>query len=310
MKPFLRNQLERFAQRLEELDFLLSREDIMGDMQKYRSISREHADVTAVAGRYQRYLQTEADIAAAREMLADPDMAEMAQDEISAGEAALVQLEDELQRLLLPKDPDDARPAFVEIRAGTGGDEAAMNASLALLGELKLTSPDGSPVLSLARVEQLGYDRFDAVYVPGGHAPMQDLLTSLELGRLLTDFHAKGKTTALVCHGPIALLSTLPDAPAFVRSLEAGAAASQAGWIYAGYQLTVISNQEEEIAKALLDGGTMKFYPQTALEAAGARHLSNQTPFSPNVVIDRELITGQNPASAPAVAQALIERLD
>ncbi|MGX1587937.1 type 1 glutamine amidotransferase domain-containing protein [Brevundimonas diminuta] len=191
-----------------------------------------------------------------------------------------------------------------------GGDEAAMNASLALLGELKLTSPDGSPVLSLARVEQLGYDRFDAVYVPGGHAPMQDLLTSLELGRLLTDFHAKGKTTALVCHGPIALLSTLPDAPAFVRSLEAGAAASQAGWIYAGYQLTVISNQEEEIAKALLDGGTMKFYPQTALEAAGARHLSNQTPFSPNVVIDRELITGQNPASAPAVAQALIERLD
>ena len=126
MKPFLRNQLERFAQRLEELDFLLSREDIMGDMQKYRSISREHADVTAVAGRYQRYLQTEADIAAAREMLADPDMAEMAQDEISAGEAALVQLEDELQRLLLPKDPDDARPAFVEIRAGTGGDESAL----------------------------------------------------------------------------------------------------------------------------------------------------------------------------------------
>ncbi len=191
-----------------------------------------------------------------------------------------------------------------------GGDEAAMNASLALLGELKLTSPDGSPVLSLARVEQLGYDRFDAVYVPGGHAPMQDLLTSPELGRLLTDFHAKGKTTTLVCHGPIALLSTLPDAPAFVRSLEADAAASQPGWIYAGYQLTVISNQEEEIAKALLDGGAMKFYPQTALEAAGARHLSNQTPFSPNVVIDRELITGQNPASAPAVAQALIERLD
>ena len=126
MKPFLRTQLERYAQRLEELDFLLSREDIMGDMQKYRSISREHADVTAVAGRYQRYLQTEADIAAAREMLADPDMAEMAQDEITTGEAALVQLEDELQRLLLPKDPDDARPAFVEIRAGTGGDESAL----------------------------------------------------------------------------------------------------------------------------------------------------------------------------------------
>ena len=126
MQPFLRTQLERYAQRLEELDFLLSREDIMGDMHKYRSISREHADVTAVAGRYQRYLQTEADIATAREMLDDPDMAEMAQEEIAEGEAALLQLEDELQRLLLPKDPDDERPAYVEIRAGTGGDESAL----------------------------------------------------------------------------------------------------------------------------------------------------------------------------------------
>ncbi|MGE6210958.1 peptide chain release factor 1 [Comamonas aquatica] len=126
MQPFLRTQLERYTQRLEELDFLLSREDIMGDMQQYRRISREHADVTAVAGRYQRYLQTETDIATAREMLDDPDMAEMAQEEIHAGEAELLKLEDELQRLLLPKDPDDERPAFVEIRAGTGGDESAL----------------------------------------------------------------------------------------------------------------------------------------------------------------------------------------
>ncbi|MDR3002702.1 MAG: peptide chain release factor 1 [Acidovorax sp.] len=126
MKPFLRTQLERYVQRLEELDFLLSREDIMGDMQQYRRISREHADVTAVAGRYRRYLQCEADIAAAREMLEDADMAEMAQEEITSGEAELIKLEDELQRLLLPKDPDDARPAFVEIRAGTGGDESAL----------------------------------------------------------------------------------------------------------------------------------------------------------------------------------------
>ena len=129
MKPFLRTQLERYAQRLEELDFLLSREDIMGDMQKYRAISREHADVTAVAGRYQRYLQCEADIATAREMLDDPDMAEMAQEEITVGEQELVKLEDELQRLLLPKDPDDERPAYVEIRAGTGGDESALFAA-------------------------------------------------------------------------------------------------------------------------------------------------------------------------------------
>ena len=130
MQDFLRNQLERYAQRLQELDFLLSREDIMGDMKQYRTISREHADVTAIASRYTRYLQTEADIAAAREMLDDPDMAEMAQEEMGSGEAELFKLEDELQRLLLPKDPDDARPAFVEIRAGTGGDESALFLSL------------------------------------------------------------------------------------------------------------------------------------------------------------------------------------
>ena len=126
MQDFLRNQLERYAHRLQELDFLLSREDIMGDMKQYRAISREHADVTAIASRYARYQQTEADMSAAREMLDDPDMAEMAQEEIASGEEELVKLEAELQRLLLPKDPDDARPAFVEIRAGTGGDESAL----------------------------------------------------------------------------------------------------------------------------------------------------------------------------------------
>ncbi len=129
MKPFLRSQLERYAQRLEELDFLLSREDIMSDMAQYRTISREHAEVTQIASRYARYRQRENDLAGAREMLADPDMAEMAQEEVAAAEAELVQLEDGLQRLLLPKDPDDARNAFLEIRAGAGGDESALFAA-------------------------------------------------------------------------------------------------------------------------------------------------------------------------------------
>src|SRR3990167_5416425 len=126
MKPFLRTPLERYARRLDELDFLLSREDIMADMAQYRSISREHAEVTQIAGRYARYQQCEADLASAREMLDDPDMAEMAQDEVTSATLELLQLEDELQRLLLPKDPDDARNAFLEIRAGTGGDESAL----------------------------------------------------------------------------------------------------------------------------------------------------------------------------------------
>jgi peptide chain release factor 1 len=126
MKTFLRHRLERYAQRLSELDFLLSREDIMADMSQFLVLSREHSEVTQIAGRYARHVQREADLAAAREMQADPEMAEMAAEEITAAQDELVQLEDELQRLLLPKDPDDARNAFLEIRAGTGGDESAL----------------------------------------------------------------------------------------------------------------------------------------------------------------------------------------
>ncbi len=115
--------------------------------------------------------------------------------------------------------------------------------------------------------------------------------------------------SGLVCHGPIALLSTLPDAEGFVATLEAGATPSTPKWIYSGYQMTVISNQEEEQAKPLLGGGEMKFYPQTALQRAGARFSSNTTPWTSHVVVDRELITGQNPASALEVGQRLVEQL-
>lgn len=190
-----------------------------------------------------------------------------------------------------------------------GGDEAAMQKSIAMLDQLKLTSDSASPVISLARVDQIGYDHFDAVYVPGGHAPMHDLLVSRDLGKLFTNFHSKGKPTALACHGPIALLSALPDATTFTAQLAKGVSAKAGNWIYAGYKMTVISNQEEEIAKGLLNGGEMKFYPQTALEAAGGVYVSNETPWSPNVVTDRELITGQNPGSASAVAAELLQRL-
>ncbi|PTR19775.1 type 1 glutamine amidotransferase domain-containing protein [Pseudomonas sp. GV085] len=189
-------------------------------------------------------------------------------------------------------------------------DEVVLETYKHLLDQLKLTVPDQSPVISLARVEQIGYAHFDAVYIPGGHAPMQDLLHSRSLGRLLMDFHAQGKTTALVCHGPIALLSTLPDAQDFTRQLQtAKPVNASADWIYAGYKMTVISNKEEEAAKGLLNGGEMKFYPQTALEKAGGVYSSNTENWTPYVVVDRELITGQNPASATEVGKVLLGRL-
>ena len=126
MKPFLIQQLERYALRQTELDFLLSREDIMKDMTQFMKLSREHADVSAVASRFARFQQRTADLSNAQEMLSDEDMREMAEEEIASASAELQTLEVELQRMLLPKDPDDARPAFVEIRAGTGGDESAL----------------------------------------------------------------------------------------------------------------------------------------------------------------------------------------
>jgi putative intracellular protease/amidase len=189
-------------------------------------------------------------------------------------------------------------------------DVAALQEHKALLDALKITSAGESPVISLSRVEQIGYEHFDAIYVPGGHAPMQDLLHSAAMGKLLNNFHANGKTTALVCHGPIALLSTLADPSSFTRKLEAGIETTTPAWTYAGYKFTVISNQEEELAKGLLSGGAMKFYPQTALEKAGGSYSSNTTPWTPHVVVDRELVTGQNPGSALEVGKVILERLE
>jgi peptide chain release factor 1 len=126
MKPFLRQQLERYPVRLQELDFFLQQPEVVQDMERYRALSREHAEVTEVATLFGQLRQRESALAQAREMLDDADMAEMAREEIAQLEAELPQLEDALQKLLLPKDPDDVRNTFLEIRAGTGGDESAL----------------------------------------------------------------------------------------------------------------------------------------------------------------------------------------
>ncbi len=126
MKPFLRQQLERFPVRLQELDFFLAQPEVVNDMQRFRELTREHAEVSEVAAVYRRFLQREGDLAQAREMMEDPELAEMAREEIAALDTELPALEAQLQGLLLPRDPDDVRNTFLEIRAGTGGDESAL----------------------------------------------------------------------------------------------------------------------------------------------------------------------------------------
>lgn len=126
MKETLRQQFERLAMRLAELDATLADPQVAGDMKRFRALTREHAEVASLVERYRRFEQRERDLAGAREMLADPEMAEMARDEVAAAQADITALDGELQTALLPRDPDDRRNAFVEIRAGTGGDESAL----------------------------------------------------------------------------------------------------------------------------------------------------------------------------------------
>jgi peptide chain release factor 1 len=126
MKASLADKLARADERLEELDALLSQPEIAGDMDSYRKLTREHADLTPVVALYRQYRQVEADQKTAHDMLADPDMRELAEAELADCEAKVERLETELQTALLPKDPNDERNIFLEIRAGTGGDESAL----------------------------------------------------------------------------------------------------------------------------------------------------------------------------------------
>jgi peptide chain release factor 1 len=126
MKDSLRQQFQRLAMRLAELDASLADPTAASDMKRYRALTREHAEVEGVVARFRRYEQRETDLASARELLEDPEMADMAREEIAQAQADLEALQQELQTALLPRDEDDARPAFVEIRAGTGGDESAL----------------------------------------------------------------------------------------------------------------------------------------------------------------------------------------
>ena len=119
-------KLATLSERLDELNRLLSTEDATSDMDNYRKLSREHSEITPIVEQYRAYEQCEADMKEAQAMLGDPEMKDFAQEEIESGKAKLEAIEAELQKLLLPKDPNDERNLFLEIRAGTGGDESAL----------------------------------------------------------------------------------------------------------------------------------------------------------------------------------------
>ena len=126
MKSSMQNKLNALQNRLEELNDELSSEEATKDMDRYKKISKEHSDILPVVDIYQEFTQHTKDMNDAKEMLSDPEMKSFAQDEIDANKAKIVMLEEQLQTLLLPKDPNDEKNIFLEIRAGAGGDESAL----------------------------------------------------------------------------------------------------------------------------------------------------------------------------------------
>ena len=123
MKESMRSKLKQIARRLEEIVAMLASPDVTNDMNRFRDLSRERAEIEPVVMKLKEYESTESDIETAREMLDDPESADFAQEEIDNGKKHLEVLEKDLQIMLLPRDPNDSKNIYLEIRAGTGGDE-------------------------------------------------------------------------------------------------------------------------------------------------------------------------------------------
>jgi putative intracellular protease/amidase len=191
-----------------------------------------------------------------------------------------------------------------------GGDEKAYRQGRDFFDK----DPSMTNVRTLRSILDEGLDQYAAVFVPGGQGPVVDLMQDAELGQILRYFHERKKITALLCHGPIATLSALPDAKAYRAALIAGDKAKIAelgsGWQYAGYKMTVFTASEEIPIEEQFLHGKIYFTMPDALGAAGAEVSRTAIDFEPYVVEDRELITGQNPRSDHPIAARLIAALD
>ncbi len=129
MKPSIASKLDQLSLRLEEVGRLLTAENVAADMDQYRRLTREHAELEPVVALYRQYQASLGDLKTAEDMSSDPAMREFAELEITETRSRIEGFEAELQKLLLPKDPNDERNIFLEVRAGTGGDESALFAA-------------------------------------------------------------------------------------------------------------------------------------------------------------------------------------
>jgi len=159
MKESIRRKLEQASDRYQEITALLSDAGVQNDQDTYRALTREYAQIEPVVQTWQQYVALEHDIESANEMLADPEMAELAEEELKTAEQRREQLEPELQALLIPADPNDDKNIFLEIRAGTGGAEAALFAGDLLRAYLRYGESRGwtSETISESPGEMGGY---------------------------------------------------------------------------------------------------------------------------------------------------------
>ncbi|HEV7257000.1 MAG TPA: type 1 glutamine amidotransferase domain-containing protein [Bosea sp. (in: a-proteobacteria)] len=190
------------------------------------------------------------------------------------------------------------------------GDETAYRRAKAFYAE----DPAMNQVRTLLSVVEEGLDGYAGVFVPGGQAPVVDLMQDPALGEILRHFHERAKPTALLCHGPIAVAAAMPHAREFRSALIAGAPAKArewaADWQYAGYRMTVFSATEERVVEDHILHAKMYFNMPEALTLAGGEVVTGAVDFEPHVVEDRELITGQNPRSDHPLAARFVAALD
>jgi putative intracellular protease/amidase len=174
--------------------------------------------------------------------------------------------------------------------------------------------PAMNDVRTLRSIIEEGLDNYAGVFVPGGQAPVVDLMQDADVREILQHFHEKAKPTALLCHGPIATVGAMPYAREFRAALVAGdidkAKEWAKGWQYAGYRMTVFSITEEKVVEDQILHAKVYFNMPDALTIAGAEVDNTPVDFAPNVIEDRELITGQNPRSDHPIAAKLIAALD
>ncbi len=214
MKASIITKLETLVERYEEVQHLLGDPDIIGDQNKFRSLSKEYSQLEEVTKCFQLYQHAQEDLVAAQEMAQEDDeeMREMAQEEIAEAKAAIERLADELQILLLPKDPNDDRNCFLEIRAGAGGDEAGIFAGDLFRMYSKYAEKKGwrIEVMSSNEAEHGGYKEMIAKVSGDGVYGVLKFESGGHRVQRVPETESQGRVHTSAC--TVAIMAELPEA--------------------------------------------------------------------------------------------------